>query len=324
METILEVKNLRVSFTTQQQKIYAVNGVDFSVARGEILGIVGESGCGKSVTALSILGLVPSPPGSIDSGQVLYAGKNLLNLTPKQWRSIRGEKISMIFQDPLSSLNPVLTIGQQMGEILKYQKGLNFKERLSSIYELLVKTKITQPELRVKQYPHELSGGQRQRVMIGMSLSCNPDILIADEPTTALDVTVQANVLRLMKTLCRENGTALILITHDMGVIAKMCHRVVVKYAGYVVETANTKDLFNNPAHPYTVGLLLSLPRFDQQKRRLFSIEGQPPSLKKLPVGCPFAERCHKAKEICRCQVPELENHNEKHTVRCFFPEGKD
>lgn len=294
------------------------------MARGEILGIVGESGCGKSVTALSVLGLIPSPPGSIDSGQVLYAGKNLLDLGPKEWRRIRGDRISMIFQDPLSSLNPVLTIGQQMGEIFKYHKGLDLRKRLSKIYDLLAKTKITLPELRVKQYPHELSGGQRQRVMIGMGLSCNPDVLIADEPTTALDVTVQASVLQLMKDLCLKNGTALILITHDMGVVAKMCHRVVVKYAGYVVETAKTRDLFENPAHPYTVGLLSSLPRFDRETKRLFSIEGQPPRLTELPAGCPFEERCHKAREICRGQLPEFEAYDEEHDVRCFFPEGRD
>ncbi len=274
------------------------------------------------MTALSVLGLIPSPPGSIDSGQVLYAGKNLLDLGPKEWRRIRGDRISMIFQDPLSSLNPVLTIGQQMGEIFKYHKGLDLRKRLSKIYDLLAKTKITLPELRVKQYPHELSGGQRQRVMIGMGLSCNPDVLIADEPTTALDVTVQASVLQLMKDLCLKNGTALILITHDMGWLQNVSSggRKICRLCG-----GNSKDKrsFENPAHPYTVGLLSSLPGLTG-RRKTVSIEGQPPRLTELPAGCPFEERCHKAREICRGQLPEFEAYDEEHDVRCFFPEGRD
>jgi len=317
---ILDVEGLKTHFTTPEGIVRAVDGVDLSVARGETLGLVGESGCGKSMTALSIIRLIPSPPGRIVAGRIEFMGKDLLSLGEKEMRKIRGNRISMIFQDPLSSLNPVLTVGYQLSELFRFHKGMGRAKRLLESIRMLRATEVPSPDERAGQYPHEMSGGIRQRVMIGMGLSCEPDLLIADEPTTALDVTVQAQVLKLIKTLCRERRTAVILITHDMGVIAKMCRRVAVMYAGRVVEETDVFSLFERPAHPYTRGLLRSLPKVDRKMKRLFSIEGQPPELNRLPEGCAFRPRCGYASGLCRSEEPELKSISDGHRVRCHFP----
>lgn len=319
-KSVLNVSGLKTHFFTTEGIIKAVDGVDFQVNQGEVLGLVGESGCGKSVSALSILGLVASPPGQIVAGKIEFMGKDLLKLNEREIRKVRGKKISMIFQDPLTSLNPVLRIGYQLAEVFRFHQSLNRIKSLNESISMLKATEIPSPEERVRQYPHEMSGGMRQRVMIAMSLACEPALLIADEPTTALDVTVQAQVLKLMKELCRERRTAVILITHDMGVVANMCQRVAVMYAGRVVESADVFTLFNSPAHPYTVGLLRSLPRVGGKQKKLDTIEGQPPMLNRLPPGCTFAPRCNYAKETCRNMVPELTSLGNGHEVRCYFP----
>jgi oligopeptide/dipeptide ABC transporter ATP-binding protein len=319
-KSVLRVSGLKTHFFTTEGTIKAVDGVDFEVKQGEVLGLVGESGCGKSVSALSILRLVPSPPGQIVAGKIEFMGKNLLRLEDHAIRRIRGKKISMIFQDPLTSLNPVLTIGYQLAEVFRFHKSLNRIKSLQESIGMLKATEIPSSEERVKQYPHEMSGGMRQRVMIAMSLACEPTLLIADEPTTALDVTVQAQVLKLMKKLCRERQTAVILITHDMGVVANMCQRVAVMYAGRVVEYTDVFALFNSPAHPYTEGLLRSLPRVGRKQNKLDTIEGQPPMLNRLPPGCAFTPRCKYAKEKCKKVPPELVSIGEGHEVRCYFP----
>lgn len=324
-EKVLSVSNLKTHFFTREGVIRAVDGVDFSVNRGEIFGLVGESGCGKSVTSLSILRLVPDPPGKIVDGRIEFLGKDILSLSRREMRKMRGERISMIFQDPLSSLNPVLTIGYQMSELFRFHKGLSRADQLKESIRMMRATEIPSSEERIRQYPHEMSGGLRQRVMIGMGLACEPELLIADEPTTALDVTVQAQVLQLIKNLCRERRTAVILITHDMGVIANMCHRVAVMYAGRVVEQADVYTLFRQPVHPYTQGLLRSLPKLDQKQDRLYSIEGQPPALNRPLDGCSYADRCFRAEPRCREESPELRIYKDDHQVRCHFPlEGND
>ncbi len=317
---ILDVSGLQTRFHTREGVIRAVDGVDLSVSRGEVLGLVGESGCGKSVTALSILGLVPSPPGRIVGGRIDFMGRNLLALGAREMRRVRGAQISMIFQDPLTSLNPVKSVGFQIAEVFRFHKGLNRARRLPEVIRMLKATEIPAAEERAGQYPHELSGGLRQRVMIAMALACEPALLIADEPTTALDVTVQAQVLKLIKRLCRERQTAVILITHDMGVIAGMCRRVAVMYAGRVVEQADVFRLFASPAHPYTHGLLASLPRVGLKQRRLHSIDGLPPRLDRLPPGCAFAPRCDRAGERCQKELPPLALLSPGHEVRCHFP----
>ena len=319
-ESVLKVSNLKTYFFTSEGVTKAVDGVDFEVKKGEVLGLVGESGCGKSVTALSLLQLVASPPGKIVDGRVEFMGNDLLKLDSRQNQEIRGQKISMIFQDPLTCLNPVLKVGYQMSEVFHYHRGLSWKQSLAESVRMLKTTDIPSPEERVKSFPHEMSGGMRQRSMIAMALSCEPALLIADEPTTALDVTVQAQVLNLMKALCRERDTAVLLITHDMGVVAHMCNRVAVMYAGRIVEFSDVFTIFKKPAHPYTEGLLFSLPRLGTKRNRLESIEGQPPQLNRLPQGCAFRPRCQYAIEKCSQEPPELSTFQEGHTIRCYNP----
>ncbi len=302
---ILQVKDLRTQFKTDDGVVKAVDGVSFDLHKGETLGIVGESGSGKSVTNLSVMRLIPSPPGRIVSGEVLFEGRDLLSMSDAEMRSIRGNKISMIFQDPMTSLNPFLRVSTQLVETIRLHQGLGKREASMKAVEMLSMVGIPRPEKRVNDYPHQFSGGMRQRVMIAMALSCNPQILIADEPTTALDVTIQAQILDIIQRLARELGTALIVITHDLGVVAGMCDNVAVMYAGKVVEKASTKELFANPQHPYTRGLINSVPRLDQKHQdRLFSIPGQPPNLIDLPVCCPFYPRCDHAMDVCRTAYP--------------------
>jgi oligopeptide transport system ATP-binding protein len=320
MANLLEVENLRTQFFTQDGVVKAVDGVSFSLKKGETLGIVGESGCGKSITALSLMRLIPSPPGKIVDGKVILNGQNVLEMTEEQVRHIRGNKIAMIFQDPMTSLNPVLTINRQISEALQLHMGMTAAQARERTIELLRMVGIPNPEKRVDQYPHQFSGGMRQRVMIAMALSCNPDLLIADEPTTALDVTIQAQILDLMRNLQRERGTAVILITHDLGVVAGMTDRINVMYAGHIVETATTEDLFADPRHPYTLGLLKSIPRLDaERKTKLDPIRGLPPDLIDLPEMCPFQPRCDFAEAVCERQRPELREVAPGHRVACHF-----
>jgi oligopeptide/dipeptide ABC transporter ATP-binding protein len=325
-EKVLEVKDLIVEFRTERGTIKAVNGVNFDVYKGKTVGIVGESGSGKSVTALAIMGLIPNPPGRVAGGQILFNGKSLVNIEASEMRKIRGNKIAMIFQEPMTSLNPVFTIGNQIEEVLElHQPDLNSKERRLKAIEMLRLVGIPSPEKRVEEYPHQLSGGMRQRVMIAIALSCEPDILIADEPTTALDVTIQAQILELMKKLQKELGMGIVLITHDLGVVAETCDDVSVMYCGQIVESADVKTLFRHPKHPYTKGLMDSIPSFDSttggKKERLQTIEGMVPSLFDLPVGCSFQARCPKATEKCkRLPGPVLEKIGDDHYVSCFNP----
>jgi oligopeptide transport system ATP-binding protein len=307
MATILEVKDLVTCFNTPEGVVHAVNGVSFNLDEGETLGIVGESGCGKSVTVLSILQLIPQPPGKILGGQVLFMGKDLLKMSPEEIRHVRGSQLSMVFQDPMTSLNPVLTIGRQLTEPLELHLAMNPKQSRPRAIELLDLVGIPDAADRLNDYPFQFSGGMRQRVMIAMSLACNPAILIADEPTTALDVTIQAQIIELVKRLREEFGMAIIWITHDLGIIAGLAHRVMVMYAGYVVEHAQVKALYAHPSHPYTRGLLGALPRLDEdQARDLANIEGMPPDLLAMPTACPFAPRCGYAYQRCLEENPLL------------------
>lgn len=326
-EKILEVKDLVVEFKTDRGLITAVNGVNFEVFKGRTLGIVGESGSGKSVTALSIMRLIPNPPGRVAAGEILYRGDNILNIPLDEMRTIRGNKVAMIFQEPMTSLNPVFTVGNQIEEVLElHQKDLTKQERTDKAIEMLRLVGIPSPEKRVTEYPHQLSGGMRQRVMIAMSLACEPDILIADEPTTALDVTIQAQILELMKKLQVEMGMGIIMITHDLGVVAETCDDVAVMYCGQIVERADVKTLFASPKHPYTKGLIESIPSFDSTsgatKDRLPTIEGMVPSLFELPEGCNFQNRCGYASEKCKGAEgePMLKPLNSETMVRCFHP----
>jgi oligopeptide transport system ATP-binding protein len=315
---LLRVNNLKVQFKTDDGLVKAVDGVSFSIAPGETLGIVGESGSGKSVTNLAVMGLVPQPPGRVTSGTALFGGADLLRLGTRQLSAIRGRRIAMIFQDPMTSLNPFLSIQQQMTEVTRLHLGHTRKEARRHAVAMLERVGIAAPERRISDYPHELSGGMRQRVMIAMALSCKPELLIADEPTTALDVTIQAQILELMKQLQREEGTAIILVTHDLGVIANMCPRVAVMYAGRFVEEAPVDELFHDPGHPYTVGLLKSIPRLDAgMGAELTPIEGQPPDLAHLPEGCPFRPRCPLAVEQCAVEIPPLKG-EQNHRAACF------
>ncbi|MCG8641748.1 MAG: ABC transporter ATP-binding protein [Desulfobacterales bacterium] len=321
-DVLLEVKGLKTHFFTDEGVSPAVDGVDYQVRKGETLGIVGESGCGKSVTALSIMGLIPNPPGKIVGGAIRFDGRNLLQLSEEEMRRIRGNKISMIFQEPMTSLNPVFTIGNQISETLRLHQGMNVREALAYSTEMLKRVGIPSPERRVHEYPHQLSGGMRQRAMIAMALACKPSLLIADEPTTALDVTIQAQILDLMASLKEELNTAIILITHDLGVVAESASRVVVMYAGRVVEESNVYNIFETPLHPYTKGLLGSIPRLDLKTRkqhRLQEIEGVVPILSQLPEGCPFWPRCEKKKDICTRERPELKEKTRDHLVRCWL-----
>jgi oligopeptide/dipeptide ABC transporter ATP-binding protein len=321
-KSILRVSGLKTYFFTSEGVIKAVDGVDFEVRKGEVLGLVGESGCGKSVTALSILRLVACPPGRILDGKIEFMGEDLRTVSEDDMREIRGKSISMIFQDPLTSLNPVLRIGYQISEVFRFHKGLDRIKSLQGSIRMLKATEIPSPEERAKSYPHEMSGGMRQRAMIAMALACEPALLIADEPTTALDVTVQAQVLKLMKEICRERETAILLITHDMGVIANMCQRVAVMYAGRVVEYTDVFTLFSEPAHPYTEALLKSLPRLGIKRNRLDTIEGQPPQLNRLPSGCSFEPRCEYSAARCKEEPPGVTRLDEGHEVRCHHPIG--
>jgi oligopeptide transport system ATP-binding protein len=320
MEPLLDVKNLKTQFFTQDGVVKAVDDVSFHIMPGETLGIVGESGCGKSITAMSIMRLIPSPPGKIVGGQILFDGEDVMKMSDEEVRSIRGNKIAMIFQDPMTSLNPVLTINRQISESLELHLGMSKSQSRARSVELLKMVGIPNAEERVDQYPHQFSGGMRQRVMIAMALSCNPSLLIADEPTTALDVTIQAQILDLMRNLQQEHNTALMMITHDLGVVAGMTDRIQVMYAGHVVETAPTEELFANPRHPYTVGLLNSIPRLDAvAKAKLNPIRGLPPDLIDLPDMCPFLPRCDYARAKCEQQNPPLLEVNDVHRSACWF-----
>jgi len=318
MATLLEVRNLQTQFFTQDGVVKAVNGVSYTVNEGETLGIVGESGCGKSVGVMSLIRLIPTPPGKIVNGEVIFDGQDLLKASDDEIRSIRGNKISMIFQDPMTSLNPVLTIGRQIGEALELHLGMDRNQARTRTIELLELVGIPSAAERVDNYPHQFSGGMRQRVMIAMGLSCNPQLLIADEPTTALDVTIQAQIVDLVKRLRDEIGMAIIWITHDLGVVAGLADRMLVMYAGYIVEEAPVKDLYRDPRHPYTLGLLGSLPRLDADRPyKLSSIDGLPPDLIDFPPGCPFYARCNYRIDICRTDNPPLETVGVGHKVAC-------
>lgn len=319
MGVLLDVRDLRTQFLTQDGVVNAVNGVSFQLGEGETLGIVGESGCGKSVTMLSIMRLIPQPPGKISAGQIKFHEQDLIKLTDEQMRRIRGHKIAMIFQDPMTSLNPVLTIGRQISEALELHLGMTSQQARARTIELLQLVNIPEAANRIKDYPHQFSGGMRQRVMIAMALSCNPELLIADEPTTALDVTIQAQIIDLVRRLQRELGMAVIWITHDLGVVAGMCERVNVMYAGFVIETARVRDIYASPQHPYTKGLLASIPRLDAKMRsKLTPIEGLPPDLIDMPKGCPFVPRCSYAQDICRAERPELRVVGDGHRTACW------
>lgn len=314
---ILKVEDLTIHFHSHEGVVRAVNGVDFSVRRSEILGIVGESGCGKSTVALSILRLLAMPPGRIVSGHVAFKGSDLLSMTETELEEYRGNRISMIFQDPLTSLNPVLTVGLQVGEVFEYHKKLEQSAIRERTLEMLREVGIPSPKERIREYPHQFSGGMRQRIMIAIAMACEPDLLIADEPTTALDVTIQAQVLTLMRRLCQRVGTAVVLITHDMGVVARMCDNVAVMYSGQIMEQADIEAIFESPYHPYTQGLLRCIPRGRSQEKLIF-IEGQPPRLTSEIKGCAFAERCSLRMPRCSEELPAVREVSQGHLVRCF------
>ena len=318
-DLLLDVKGLETQFKTPDGIVHAVNGVSFGLKEGETLGVVGESGCGKSVTMLSVLGLIASPPGKIAAGEALFFGQDLLTMPAEKLRQVRGAQIAMIFQDPMTSLNPVLTIGRQLEEPLMIHIGMTKNQARDRAAELLSMVGIPNAKDRLNDYPHQYSGGMRQRVMIAMALSCSPQVLIADEPTTALDVTIQAQIMDLVKRLRNELGMAIIWITHDLGVVAGLAQRVLVMYGGFIIEEASVNDLFANPSHPYTIGLIGSLPRVDgKQQGRLYSIEGQPPVLYQKPHSCPFAPRCKWVMERCWKENPSLDPISNEHRVACW------
>jgi oligopeptide/dipeptide ABC transporter ATP-binding protein len=315
---LLEVRDLATTFKTEDGLVRAVNGLSFSVDAGTTLGIVGESGSGKSVTSLSIMRLIPQPPGKIERGEVLLRGENLLLKSESEMRKIRGKDIAMIFQDPMTSLNPVLTVGDQISEATRLHLGYSKKDAYDKAIEMLKLVRIPAPEKRIRDYPHQFSGGMRQRVMIAMALSCDPAVLIADEPTTALDVTIQAQIIELMNEMQQRLGSAIVLITHDLGVVAETCANVLVMYGGNMVEYGTADDIFNRPKMPYTMGLLESLPRLDSTGDRLIPIDGQPPNLLKMPPGCAFAPRCRYKMPICDEPVP-LYDFGAGHVARCYL-----
>ena len=318
-QVILEVDGLEVQFHTDEGIVRAVNGISYSLKAGEALGIVGESGCGKSVSSLAVMGLVPRPVGRIVAGNVRFQGQDLLTLSHSEMRKIRGGDISMIFQDPMNSLNPVLTIGFQIEESLRLHLGLNKKAATARAIELLDQVGIPSPADRIKDFPHQLSGGMQQRVMIAMAISCQPQLLFADEPSTALDVTIEAQVIELLSKLRRDLDMAVVLITHDLAVVAGFCDEVIVMYAGYIVERSSVRDIFHNPRHPYTIGLLGSMPGAEtNQDDRLSPIPGAPPDMTALPAGCPFAPRCRFVHDICKTDLPELDDLEPGHAIRCF------
>ena len=317
---LLEVDDLKMYFHTQDGVVKAVDGVSYTLDRGETLGVVGESGSGKSVTSLTIMGLIDMPPGRIEGGDVRYRGQSLLKMSEAQMQQIRGNDIAMIFQDPMTSLNPVYTIGRQLGEGLRLHRGYTKEQATARAVELLGMVGIPNPEQRVKDYPHQFSGGMRQRVMIAMALACDPDILIADEPTTALDVTIQAQIVELMKEMQEKNGNAIIMITHDLGVVADVADKIMVMYAGAPVEMGTADEIFYQPHHPYTWGLMRSIPKPEgEEKHALTPIEGNPPSLVNLPSGCSFAPRCPYATDKCRSQKPERVEVALGHFARCHY-----
>ena len=319
--SLLHVKDLHVHFLTDQGLIQAVNGVDFSLGKGEILGLVGESGCGKTVTGLSVLRLIPQPPGRIVRGQILFEGEDLLKLTEKQIRRVRGNRISMIFQEPMSALNPSLTVGFQISEVIRRHQRLSQKEALDLAVQAIQKVGIADGERRISEYPHQMSGGMRQRIMIAMALSCAPRVIIADEPTTALDVTIQAQILELLNNIKKESDTSILVITHDLGVVAEMADRVAVMYTGEIVEFADTVGLLTSPIHPYTLGLMNSIPKLDEPipgNKMLQAIPGIVPSLFRLPKGCSFQDRCSMVVKECRMERPALFEIKSNHWVRCW------
>ncbi len=321
-EPLLELRDLKTYFYTDEGVAKSVDGVSYKILPGETLGVVGESGCGKSVTALSIMRLIPDPPGKIAGGKILLKGQDLTTLPEEQMRKVRGKRIGMIFQEPMTSLNPVFTIGDQIAEAVLLHQGVGKREAWARAIEMLERVKIPSAARRVEEYPHQMSGGMRQRVMIAMALSCDPELLIADEPTTALDVTIQAQILTLMRELQQKYGMSVLLITHDLGVVAQTAHHVAVMYAGKVVEYGSTRELFKNPRHPYTVGLFQSIPKLGHLRRRLDVIPGRVPSALEFPKGCRFNNRCPFAKERCSSEEPplrEIGSGSEHHTVACHY-----
>ena len=320
-EKILDVKNLHVYFDTYAGVVKAIRDVSFHVNKGESLAIVGESGSGKSVTVQTIMKLIPMPPGRIAGGEILFKDKDIVKMNEAEMRKIRGGEIGMIFQDPMTSLNPTMTVGKQIAEGIMMHQKVSHKEAMAKALEMLKAVNIPNPEERLNSYPHQFSGGMRQRVVIAIALACNPDLLIADEPTTALDVTVQAQILDLMNELKSKMNTAIILITHDLGVVADLAERVIVMYGGEIMEEASVHDIFKDPKHPYTWGLIKSIPRLDidREKEKLSSIDGTPPDLFNPPVGCPFAPRCEYAMEICKKEKPGMINGGNNHRVSCWL-----
>jgi oligopeptide transport system ATP-binding protein len=320
MEKLLDVKDLHVSFKTYNGEVKAVRGVSFHVNKGETVAVVGESGCGKSVTSQTIMRLIPQPPGLIKEGEILFEGRDLTKLSDKEMEKVRGAEIAMIFQDPMTSLNPTMTVGRQITEgLMKHQK-MSASEAREKAVEMLRLVGIPSPESRIKQYPHQFSGGMRQRAMIAIALACQPKLLIADEPTTALDVTIQAQIIELMKELQRKTGSSIILITHDLGVVADIADRVVVMYAGQVVESGTLEEVFYHPRHPYTWGLMDSMPRLDlSHEQELLPIPGSPPDLISPPKGCPFAARCKHAMKVCKEYMPEVTEVSSTHQVTCWL-----
>ncbi|MBN2372990.1 ABC transporter ATP-binding protein [bacterium] len=321
MKYLLAVEDLHTFFFTSDGVVKAVNGVDLKIKKGETLGLVGESGCGKTVLSLSIMRLVPNPPGRIMSGRITFNGRDLLGLDPDEMRDIRGNETSMIFQEPMTSLNPVFTVGEQIAEAIRLHQRVDHKKAVQRSVEILDMVGIPDPSKRIKDYPHQMSGGMRQRVMIAMALSCQPDLLIADEPTSALDVTIQAQILELIDSLKNSLGMSVLMVTHDLGVVAETAQKVSVMYAGYVVEEAGVRDLFHGPLHPYTIALLDSLPRLDDRKiagGRLKTIKGTVPDLFDMPIGCPFASRCERARQRCITDMPRLVEIGPGHLVSCW------
>jgi oligopeptide transport system ATP-binding protein len=319
LASLLEIRNLTTRFYTREGVVNAVNGISYSLDEGELLGIVGESGCGKSVSMLSVMRLIPDPPGKVTDGEIIFYNRDLLAISEEEMRKVRGAEIAMVFQDPMTFLNPVLTVGFQITEALELHQAMDNKQARDRAAELLALVGIPNAKDRLDDYPHQFSGGMRQRAMIAMALSCNPMLLIADEPTTALDVTIQAQIIDLVRRLQQQLGMAVIWITHDLGVVARLAERVIVMYAGYIVEEAGIVELYTSPRHPYTIGLLGSLPRLDEAPgTQLFSIPGQPPDLVALPEGCPFVPRCDFATERCLEQNPALEKVGPAHRVACW------
>jgi oligopeptide/dipeptide ABC transporter ATP-binding protein len=317
-DTLVSVENLKTYFYTEDGIVPAIDGISFDVKKGETLAIVGESGSGKSVTSLSIMRLIPTPPGKILEGDIKFQGESLLTKSEKEMRAIRGNRISMIFQEPMTSLNPVYKVGDQISETIILHQKKNKKEALAEAINLLNLVGIPEPERRINQYPHELSGGMRQRVMIAIALACHPELLIADEPTTALDVTIQNQILQLMKNLKQKSNMSIMLITHDLGVVAEMADRVVVMYSGQIVEQGDVFTIFENPKHPYTEGLLKSMPSAEKRVGKLYAIDGVVPNPLNLPPGCRFAERCEYATALCHQEMPQIQQINEDEVVRCW------